>query len=133
MIPPYSSKTYKVARTIESYFQKEEKRRDLPNGYLETMTIYTANLHMHSYGARAITYILDRDGTREVMLEIPDWDLNWQNIFTFEKPIVLNRKNAEYLKMVVECSYQNPQDYPVRGGFGSDDEMCFNFAYTVFR
>jgi hypothetical protein len=33
----------------------------------------------------------------------------------------------------VECTYENPTDEPIYGGYGSYDEMCFNFSYIAVR
>ena len=33
----------------------------------------------------------------------------------------------------VECTFANPKTATVYGGFGSDDEMCFNISYVSLQ
>ena len=130
-IPPGSRKQFRAEKSLYRYFLDEENFRP-EAGKFNTVTIYSSNLHMHSYGASAVGYMM-KDGARDVLLEIPRWDLNWQTNFEFKVPLVFTREEAKEIKVGVECEFYNPQDYAIRGGFGSDDEMCFNFMYMVFR
>ena len=65
-----------------------------------------------------------------IVCKIPRWDLNWQGDFVFTQPKTLPREQFERARMVVECTFTNPNEAPVVGGYGSDDEMCFNFSYV---
>jgi hypothetical protein len=70
-------------------------------------------------------------GNRERLLTINNWDLNWQRNFTFHKPKVLPEKDLKDYKISIECEYTNPWEYPIYGGFGSNDEMCINFSFIA--
>ena len=75
--------------------------------------------------------LIDPNGRKETLLSIPRWDLNWQRDFTFVEPKVVPRERFGGTRLVVECAYRNDTDAEVFGGFGSDDEMCFNFSYVA--
>ena len=96
------------------------------------MTIHSANIHMHSYGKQAVSY-LQGPQERQVLIEIPRWDLNWQTNFYYQQPLQISYERAKEVTINVDCEFYNPQDYAIVGGFGSDDEMCFNFFYTTFE
>lgn len=111
----------------------EEGRSELGiTGPIEAVEMHSANLHMHSYGKSAVAYLTNATGERETLLEIPRWNLNWQQDFTFAKPKVFTTAMAESNRMHVSCTFSNQTDRDIYGGFGSDDEMCFNFTYLTF-
>lgn len=72
------------------------------------------------------------DSGKETLLSISKWDLNWQRDFTFERPKVFTKEEAEKNSYTITCRYDNPTARTVVGGYGSDDEMCFNFTYLSF-
>lgn len=100
---------------------------------IDALELHSANLHMHGIG-KSGEVTLDRvDGTREMLLAIPRWDLGWQRDFTFVQPKVFGRAQIAGTKLRVRCTYFNPGAQPVFGGMGSDEEMCFNFSYIAVR
>ena len=48
----------------------------------------------------------------------------------FDKAKTITREEFEDTRLVVECTFSNYTDETVYGGYGSDDEMCFNFSYV---
>ena len=84
------------------------------------LTLYTANLHMHTLGVSARMVIERDDGSEECMLDIPRWDFNWQRGYRFTEPKKL--KAGESVK--VECTWDNPTDQDVFWGEGTGAEMC---------
>ena len=88
--------------------------------------------HMHELGA---TYRMTLNpGTSEemVLLDIPDWDYDWQYNYRPADRIVLERGDV----LRFECSWERARRDPslepayVLWSFGSDDEMCFSTVVT---
>ena len=95
--------------------------------------------HMHLIGRRAKAYgILPNKDTLK-LINIPDWDFNWQGAYSFRNPI----KAPKGMSLVGEAFYDNttanpfnpsnpPQD--VKLGEGTTDEMMlFYFTYTPYQ
>ena len=67
------------------------------------------------------------------LLSVPEWNLHWQRDFAFVHPKVLDREQLERASLRVRCTYRNPTDEVVYGGYGSFDEMCFNMSYVAVQ
>jgi hypothetical protein len=68
------------------------------------------------------------DGTTQLLLEITDWDLDWQDRYTFREPITLPAGTRLRTEIIYDNSADNPRnpyDPPrrVRWGRESNDEM----------
>lgn len=96
----------------------------------KAIEVHSANLHMHSYGTSAKTW-LRHDNKNDILLAIDNWDLAWQRDFTFVTPKVFQVEMAKDVEYHLECSYENKTAKAVLGGLGSDDEMCFNFTFIA--
>lgn len=93
--------------------------------------------HMHLLG-RKISLEVDRPGNNdESLIRIDDWDFNWQNFYTFVKPVALPALSRVRLK----CTFDNSEDNPrnpsnplrtVKWGEGTEDEMCLGFLGVTF-
>ena len=92
--------------------------------------LQSANVHMHAFGAAGSTSLLRSSGRKETLLKIPRWDLNWQRDFMFAEGKVVPRDEFAGTQLIVECTFSNYTDDTVYGGYGSYDEMCFNFSYV---
>ena len=93
--------------------------------------LQSANVHMHAFGAAGRSSLLDAGGHKETLLHIPQWDLNWQRDFMFTGGKIIPRSKFADTRLIVECTYSNYTEETVYGGYGSDDEMCFNFSYVA--
>ncbi len=67
-------------------------------------------------------------GERKILLEIPDWDINWQDTYYFSKPIFLPRGTVLHARIHYDNSAENPKNPnnpPIRVKWGreSTDEM----------
>ena len=49
----------------------------------------------------------------------------------FTEGKMIPRSEFEDSRLIVECTFSNYTDETVIGGYGSDDEMCFNFSYIA--
>ena len=88
--------------------------------------------HMHALGA---TYrmTLNPDTSEEtVLLDIPDWDYDWQYNYRPAESIVLERGDVLRFECSWDRSRRDPSLEPayVLWSFGSDDEMCFSTVVT---
>jgi hypothetical protein len=94
--------------------------------------LWSVTPHMHNFGSRFVTRIIRKDGARDCLLEIPDWDFGWEQNFWLAEPKLLEPGDEVY----VECHFDNsaanqPPGRPPRDiGWGADDQdMCAAFVY----
>lgn len=83
--------------------------------------------HMHFRGKAAKYEAVYPDGKREVLLNVPKYDYNWQQTYTFKRPKIVPAGTRLEVSMWFDNSKGNPNvKDPERAiGFGSmtDDEM----------
>ena len=91
--------------------------------------------HMHNRG-KAMKYTLVRPGgDREVLLDVPEYDYDWQNIYRFEEPIAAPAGSF----VEVEAAWDNSDENPVNPdptievpwGDGTNNEMMVAFVDFV--
>ena len=89
--------------------------------------------HMHALGKK-IKVELERAGQTQCLIDIPDWDFNWQGVYLYKNPVTVQGGDTIKLTCVYDNSpernaavgNQQPQD--VQWGDGTRDEMCLNYA-----
>lgn len=133
VIGPRQMATYQVTDNLGDLMGYIASVTDVDEDRIESLEIYSANLHMHAIGHSGVVSLIDENGRTETLLSIPRWDLDWQRDFAFTEPKVFDRKQLERTALSVQCTFENPNDHVVYGGFGSYDEMCFNFSYIAVR
>ena len=133
VIPAGQQATYAVTETLGDWVGYVAAVTDVPEDEIGALEIHSANLHMHAIGHSGRIYLTDRNGRRETLLSVPRWDLAWQRDFTFVEPKVFSADELERTQLTVECVFENPGKETVYGGFGSDEEMCFNFSYIAVQ
>src|SRR2546426_219780 len=84
--------------------------------------------HAHYLGKLLEGYATLPDGSRKWLVRIPDWDLNWQGVLHFKKPVYLPRGTVISMRYHYDNSaanVRNPNRPPrrVRGGSQANDEM----------
>jgi hypothetical protein len=93
--------------------------------------------HMHQLGREMKAGATLPDGRARPLVWIPEWDFNWQLMYTFKEPLKLPRGSRLDLLAAYDNSANNPNNPnrpPKRVAFGpqTTDEMCFCFfLYTV--
>lgn len=131
IVPPRGQARYEVSSTFDGVAEYVARYTGVAAENVRALEVHSANLHMHRFGAAGVVSLVDPNGRKETLLAIPRWNLNWQRDFTFVEPKVVRRERFGGTRLTAECAYANPTDAPVYGGFGSDDEMCFNFSYVA--
>ncbi len=93
---------------------------------VDLMAIYP---HAHYLGKDLQAYATLPDGTKEMLIHIPQWNLNWQAVYRYETPVRLPKGTIVSLRYVYDNSEENAMNpnhppLPVKGGNRSSDEMC---------
>ncbi|WP_435019030.1 redoxin family protein [Tundrisphaera sp. TA3] len=100
------------------------------------VTALAVTPHMHMLGRDMTMTVTYPDGRNEDLIQIPDWDFNWQNTYYFEKPLDLPKGTV----LKIRAHYDNSADAPanknrplkdVRWGEATTDEMCIGFLGVV--
>ena len=85
--------------------------------------------HAHYLGKDIQALATLPDGTKETLIHIPHWNLNWQAVYRYAEPVRLPAGTQVSLRYVYDNSEENPlnPNHPparVVGGNRSSDEMC---------
>ena len=94
--------------------------------------------HMHLLGKKIkVTRTNSFTRADDSLIEITDWDFNWQGFYQYKQPVRLN----VFDNVRVSCRFDNSADNPrnpsnplkeVRWGEGTEDEMCLSFLGVTF-
>ena len=115
--------------------------REFPNRLGVPLTVVAVAPHMHVLGTKIRVDHLRADGSQECLIDIPDWDFNWQQSYLFRPGQALTIGADESIRLT--CEYDNsaanqpvvngerlePRD--VRWGEGTLDEMCLNYITVL--
>ena len=93
--------------------------------------------HMHLLGRTMDVTVARPDGTAQPLVNVPDWDFNWQSTYVYKDPVKLPKGTKISLTATYDNSSANPRNpnnppKPVMWGEQTADEMCLAFLfYTV--
>jgi Flp pilus assembly protein TadD len=92
---------------------------------VDVLAIYP---HAHYVGKQIEAWATLPDGTRRWLIKIPDWDINWQAVYTYRQLIALPAGTTVAMRITYDNSSANPRNPsrpPIRvhGGNRSIDEM----------
>jgi len=92
---------------------------------VELMAIYP---HAHYLGNDMQVFATLPNGTKETLIHIPHWNLNWQAVYRYAEPVRLPKGTKVSLRYLYDNSEENPlnPNHPparVREGNRSSDEM----------
>ena len=92
--------------------------------------------HAHYIGKDLQAYATLPDGTRRWLIDIPDWDINWQAVFPYKKPLVLPKGTIITMRYTYDNGAGNPRNPnhpPIRvtNGDRSIDEMAHLWLQVV--
>jgi thiol-disulfide isomerase/thioredoxin len=85
--------------------QKDNVRVEAEYGFGRDMQIVSLLPHMHLRGKAFQIEAVDRDGKRELLLDVPRYDFNWQNSYVFAEPLKV--REGTMLKCV--ATYDNSE------------------------
>lgn len=93
---------------------------------VELLAIYP---HAHYLGKDIQAWAQLPGGAKEMLIHIPDWNLNWQAVYRYAEPVRLPKGTTVSLRYVYDNSAENPLNpnrppARVMGGNRSSDEMC---------
>ena len=133
VIPPGETRSYQMRNNLGDLTSYIARTTGVDEARVRGLEIHSANLHMHAFGHSGDITLQHPTGEVETLLNVPRWDLRWQRDFTFVQPKMFTREDLEDTYLGVRCTYRNTTDEIVYGGFGSFDEMCFNFSYIAVQ
>ena len=92
---------------------------------LNVLAVYP---HAHYLGKLMEGYATLPDGSKQWLVRIPDWDLNWQGVFRYKKPVFLPKGSVISMRYHYDNSadnVRNPNNPPkeVKGGNTAAEEM----------
>jgi tetratricopeptide (TPR) repeat protein len=85
--------------------------------------------HAHYLGKNLLAIATLPDGTEKTLIHIPQWNLNWQAVYRYDRPVLLPKGTKVAMRYVYDNSDKNalnPNHPPerVRGGNRASDEMA---------
>ena len=103
------------------------------------LVIHNANHHMHELGKSQRSEVRHPDGSASCILDIPDWDFQWQGAYALTRPITLRPgdeiwmgctwDNSAANQPIIDGQVREPVD--VAWGEGTSDEMCLGSFYVT--
>lgn len=105
--------------------------------FLRDGLLLSLNPHMHLRG-KSFRYIAEfPDGRREILLDVPRYDFNWQLDYIFDKPRLLPRGTVLRAVATYDNSPANPQNpdpnKEVYFGLQTEDEMLIGYYSVVWK
>jgi hypothetical protein len=94
--------------------------------------LHNGFLHMHNLGKSGRITLQRYQGPEQVLLDVRDWDFNWQGTYRFEREVLIGPRD----RIKLECNWDNSQENQpfvngeqlpaqhVEWGDGTQDEMC---------
>ncbi len=100
-------------------------------------TLHSIFPHMHLIGKSMTVTLTLPDGKEQTLVDVPNWDFNWQNTYLYKNPVKLPKGSK--IKMVASfdnsaANPRNPNNPPKQMGWGEQttNEMCLVFfGFTV--
>lgn len=105
----------------------------------EPFAIHSTFMHQHVLGKSTSIELLREDGTELMLVDIRDWDFDWQDEYVFEEEVIMYPED----RLRLTCTWDNsaPKQQFVDGkqlepryvefGEGTYDEMCVNYFYVT--
>ncbi len=105
----------------------------------DEVEVWRSTLHMHMLGTRARMASTQDGGDEDCLVQIDDWDFNWQGDYLLEQPVAFGPGDS----LQLDCWYDNSEanqpiidgepkvPAPVGWGEGTLDEMCLGIIYVA--
>lgn len=94
--------------------------------------LYSISPHMHMIGKSIKFTMTPPDGKAQTLIDIPNWDYNWQEIYFLKEPIHVKAGTKFEVEAIYDNSSKNPMNPSnpprlVTFGEQTTNEMCFVF------
>ena len=106
------------------------------------VSVLNVNPHMHELGKYFIAFAITPEKDTIPLVEIPEWDFNWQEFYQFKKPLYIpsgSTIHAEAIYDNTRNNLSNPFDPPrdiffERGSMTETEEMMrLTFLYLPYK
>jgi hypothetical protein len=105
----------------------------------EPFALHSVYMHQHVLGKYNSLELIQKDGTEVMLIDIRDWDFDWQDEYTFEDEIIVRPGDQFRLTCSWDNSASNQQfvngkqlePQYVEFGEGTFDEMCVSYFYVT--
>jgi hypothetical protein len=99
---------------------------------LQDATLYSILPHMHMLGRKVKVTMTPPGGPERVLVDVPDWDYNWQEGYFFKEPIRAPAGTVFEVTAAFDNTDRNPHNpfsppRDVKKGEQTTDEMLFGF------
>ena len=128
-IQPFTNPSWVFGGGMTIPANSEDVRHSFETQVPRDLEFHTANIHMHTRGRTGRMEIQRADGTDDCMIQIDDWDFDWQRSYVFEEPKSINSGDVWHL----DCSWDNATDSDLDWGEGTGDEMCLGTALVTLQ
>jgi hypothetical protein len=124
-IPPYAADTH-----VESI---------IDTGSDQPAMIRWVNLHQHYLGSESSLYLVRKDGSRECLLHIPQYNFHWQESYLLTDPVPMQPGD----RLDLSCHWDNRPTHQrivdgvpatpaeTHWGVHSSNEMCLGTVYVT--
>lgn len=92
----------------------------------DVMAIYP---HAHYLGKLLEAYAILPGGTRQWLIRIPQWDFNWQSVYSYSAPVFLPKDTV----ITMRFHYNNPSVKWIHAGNEATDEMSHLWLQVLPR
>jgi hypothetical protein len=101
-----------------------------------SMELLAVTPHMHLLGKKIGMQLTLPDGKKQPLIQIDDWDFNWQDSYYYKTPVKIPAGARISLSATYDNSAQNPRNpnnppKKVSWGEATTDEMCVGFIHFV--
>lgn len=83
--------------------------------------------HMHTRGV-SMQVEVGQGKNRECLLDVPQWDFDWQGLYFYEKPVTI--KGGASTRISCTWDTTDAED-TIEWGDGTEDEMCLAIFYVT--
>ena len=102
----------------------------------EEISLISVMPHMHLLGKRFKAFAVTPAGDLIPLINIPEWDFNWQMTYTFKNYLHIPKGSVIYAEAQYDNTLQNPRNpsrppKDVSYGWGTKDEMMNLIIYYV--
>ena len=102
----------------------------------EDVSLISIMPHMHLLGKLFKAFAVTPGGDLIPLVDIPDWDFNWQMTYTFKNYIYVPKGSVIYAEAQYDNTQQNPRNptHPPKDvgyGWGTTDEMMNLVIYYI--